>query len=173
MRYDCRDIERLLESDERVRLDLLEEHLAQCLRCRKLTQLDPEVEGHLQTRLPGSLSSSICGDVMKAVTKEAGRISAERRVERLLPFAVTSLLCVIITLVTLKWNQLKSLIFSIDLTFLGTLGQGLLSKVKLPAVSIEKMISFMGNEPLLFAAGFAVASLVWALSLLELEKTPK
>jgi hypothetical protein len=59
------------------------------------------------------------------------------------------------------------------LSFLGKAAQGVLSNVKLPALGIERAISYIGNEPLIFAASLAAAALIWALSFLELEKIPK
>jgi hypothetical protein len=173
MRYDCRDIRRLLESDEHIYFDSFEHHLAECRRCRKLVQLDPEVEGFLETSLSGSVSASLHEDVMKAVEEEGRYISVERRLEKSLPIAATAVPSAITVVLILKWDEIKALFSSIDLSFLGKAAQGVLSNVKLPALGIERAISYIGNEPLIFAASLAAAALIWALSFLELEKIPK
>jgi predicted anti-sigma-YlaC factor YlaD len=175
MRYDCQDIRRLLESesDNGFCLDSFEEHLAGCRHCRRLVDLDQEMEEHLRICLPKTASPTVYENVMKAVTKETNSSSAARRLERLLPFAATAMLCVIGALVMLEWSEIRSFLLSIDLTFVDTVSLGLFSKLRLPTVNIGHLISYVGNETFIFAASFAAAALIWALSLLELEKTAK
>ena len=173
MRYDCRDIRRLLESNEPVCFNPFEQHLAECSHCRNLVQVDTEVEELLQTNLSESVSASLHEDVMKAVKEEGGCISVERRLEKSLFIVAATVLAVITSFLVLKWDEIKALFSSIDLTFFGKAAQGVLSNVTFPALGIERVISRMGNEPLIFAASLAAAALIWALSFLELEKTSK
>jgi hypothetical protein len=173
MQYECEDIRNLLESDESVSLDSFEKHLAECRRCKKLVQLDPEVEGVLRTNLPGAVPFPVHSNVLNAVKEEGSCISAERRLEKSLPIAEATVLSVIAAIIIFKWNDIKVPFSSIDLISLVKAAGEMISNIKLSALGIERVISFMGNEPLIFAASLGAAALIWGLSFLELERSPR
>ncbi len=172
MRYDCRDIEHLLNSDGSISLELLEEHLSECPNCRKLVQPDPKIEELLRTNLPGHFPAPLHEGIMRVVREEGICFSSERRWEISLPIIASTVLAVMTVFLILKWNEIRITYTSIDLNFLGNLSHLFLSKLKLAELGIGRMISYAGNEPLIFAASFATAALIWALSFLELEKIP-
>lgn len=173
MRYDCRDIVRLLESDEHISLYSFEQHLAGCLHCRKLVELDPQVEEHLQTRLPGTSPPSLCKKVMKAVRMDDSRIRKGNQWERALPLIAGVTTCSLAALIMLKWDEIKSVILSIDPGFLRTVSLDVISNFKLLLADSGRLISYVGNEPFIYSASLGAAALIWALSFLELERSPK
>jgi hypothetical protein len=175
MQYDCQDISRILNSDaeDSIDCDLFSDHMANCKACGDLCQLESEFEESLTFSLPKAAPPSLFDDVMSKVRIDESKSGTGHLIERSLPYIGTAIFCAISVVGISKWNEIKILLSSMKLASLQNRALELFRYIDLPDISVSGILSYVGENPLILSVLIAVTVLLWAYSILELERAPE
>lgn len=175
MQYDCQDIRRILNSDveDSINCDVFTDHIVNCKACKDLCELESEFQESLTFSLPKAAPPSLFDDVMSKVRIDESKSWTGHLIERSLPYIGAAIFCAISIVGISKWSEIKILFSSIRLAPLGNKALELFRYIDLPDISISDILSYVGENPLILSVLIAVTVLLWAYSILELERAPE
>ncbi len=175
MPYSCEDIRRMLnsESDEPVCEQSFSRHLERCSICRNMCELEPELEGLLQTSLPRAVQFPLTDKVMAEIRVDEKNLSPSRLIDKYLPVGAVSLLAIMTAIIIGRWNEFTALFSSIKSRSFMSRITSFWQSIELPEMNLSEYISAIVNSPIVLLSLIAVTVLLWAYSILEFEKSPR